>query len=120
MSPANPDTVNSKKNALRGMRLMCGWWDAGCERWHYTGRLSRGLMTPRMRGKYFSRSADEILSVVLSLRGDGSRRLPDGTNDRRRRRRHRAPAIHVVLDLGFPDRSERRGGLWQSHFRGRQ
>src|SRR5438046_85906 len=39
-------------------------------------------MTPRRRGKYFSWSADEILGVGLFFRGDGSRRLPDGTNDR--------------------------------------
>src|SRR6266436_9009790 len=90
-------------------------------RWHYTGRVSRGLITPRRRGKYVFRSADEILSVVLSFFGsDDARRLRDRANNAGRRRRRRAPAIHVVLDLGFPDRSERRGGLWPSPFRGRQ
>src|SRR5438034_3444673 len=116
MSPANPDTVNSKKNALRGMRLMCGSSDAGWRALALYGAGVAGLDDAAEAWKYFSWSADEILGVVLFFRGDGSRRLPDGTNDRRRRRRHRAPAIHVVLDLGFPGRSQRRAGLWQGHF----
>src|SRR6266850_6928700 len=119
MSPANPDTVNSKKNTLRGMRLRDRRTGGG-GRWHYTGRVSRSLITPRRSGKYFFWRAYEIFSVVLSFRGDGAHRVRDGTDDPRRRRRRRAPAIHVVLDPGFPDRSERRASLWPSHFRGRK
>src|SRR6266545_6110259 len=111
MSPANPDTVNSRKNTLRGMRLMCGLSDAGWRALALYGPGVAELDRADKAGKYFSRSADEILSVVLSFRGDGSRRLPDRTNDRRRRRRRRTPAIHVVPDLRFPDRSECRRGL---------
>src|SRR5229473_943891 len=93
-------------------------WVGG--RWHYTGRVSRSLSTPRKSGKYFFRRAYEILSVVLSFRGDGARRLRDGTDDPRRRRRRRAPAIHVVAGLVFSDGSQRRAGLPPGHRRSRQ
>src|SRR5882672_8568979 len=104
MSPANPDTVNSRKNTLRGMRLMCGSSDACWRALALYGPGVAGLITPRRRGEYISRSADEILSVVLSFFGsDDARRLRDRTNNAGRCGRRRAPAIHVVLDLGFPD-----------------
>src|SRR6266849_1002773 len=123
MSPANPDTVNSKKNTLRGMRLMSGSWDPGWSRaLALYGAGVAGLDRAAKAWKILpSERADEILCVVRSLRGDGgAHRLRDRANDPRRPGRGRAPAKHVVLDLSFTDRPERRGGIRQSHFRGRE
>src|SRR5262249_42189019 len=91
MSPANPDTVNSRKKTLRGTRLMESWLVARTR--HYT---------------YAHASVDENRETRrLGPGAGGAVRLPERADHPGRGGRRRPQAEHVPPGVLRPDGQER-------------